>query len=261
MFFSAMAEFSALMVKLPPERVTALLARSLDEFTRMIHRYGGTIDNYLGESIMAFWGAPVSVADGPQRACRAALQCVRVERELRRKDPKSFPTATRNLFAIHRGPAIVGNIGSSARMAYTAIGDSVEFAWNLRQLNHRYGTRIIVSEPVHAVVAEQFWLRRLDVIHLQGRSEGLPIYELLGERSEALANDVHEFVRSYEAGLEALEAAAWHEATPIFERLAEARPADPSVKLMRLRCSMRDTAICPRLTASGAEVPNEAAVG
>ena len=255
--FSAMAEFATLMKWLPPERVTSLLSLIIDEFTRTIHRSQGTIDNYLGESLMAFWGAPVHIPDGPQRACHSALQCVSIERELRRKNPESFPAETRNLFSIHRGPAIVGNIGSSNHMAYTAIGENVEFAWKLKQLNYRYGTRIIVSEPVHTLIADQFWLRRLDVIHLHENDTTMPIYELLGDRSQVLDNDVQEFVQSYEKGLTAIEKGNWKTAQSTFNKLAESHPDDLSVRFMRMRSMMKDAQLCPKLTASGAEVPDE----
>ena len=256
--FSAMAEFSTLMKWLPPERVTSLLSLIIDEFTRTIHRSQGTIDNYLGESLMAFWGAPVHLPDGPQRACHSALQCVSIERELRRKDPESFPPETRNLFSIHRGSAIVGNIGSANHMAYTAIGDNVEFAWKLKQLNHRYGTRIIVSEPVQTIIADQFWLRRLDSIHMYDSDETIvPIYELLGSRSEALPAETQAFVQSYEEGLAALEASDWKTAQAIFEELVESHPDDLSVRFMRTRSFMKHTNLSPKLATSGEEVPEE----
>jgi len=257
LFFCAMAEFSSLCCSLPPERVTAILSTILDHFTRIVVRHRGTIDNYLGESILAFWGAPVAIGDGPERACRVALQCMRTEEDLHREHPELFPIATRNVFAIHAGRAIVGNIGSETRMNYTAIGDSVELGWALKQLNRRYGTRIIVSEPVKAAVADAFWTRRLDVIPLSGGTEELAVYELLGERSLPLAADVHAFVRRYEQGLTDLVAGRWDAAQPVFASLADEYPADASVRLMAMRCTARDPCYCPRALGVQAEVSQQ----
>lgn len=257
LFVCAMAEFSSFCCSLPPERITAILSILLDRFTRIVLRHRGTIDNYLGESILAFWGAPVAMGDGPERACRVALQCMRAEEDLHQEQPELFPIDTRNVFAIHFGRAIVGNIGSETRMNYTAIGDSVELAWALKQLNRRYGTRIIVSEPVRAVVADEFWMRRLDVIPLSGGTEELAIYELLGERGVPLAADVQAFVRRYEQGLADLVAGRWDAAQPVFEALADEYPADASVRLMAMRCAARDPCYCPRALGVQAEVSQQ----
>jgi adenylate cyclase len=254
LFFSAMSEFATLCRTLPPERISTILAILLDQFTRIVLRSRGNIDNYLGESIMAFWGAPLAVPDGPQRACRVALQCMRAEEALRREDPQAFPVATRNLFAIHAGRAIVGNIGSATRMSYTAVGDNVELGWKLKQLNHRYGTRIILSEPVRAAVGDRFWLRRLDVIPSHGGREALPIYELLGERSIPLTTQMQTFVGRYEQGLAAVLNADWETAQSLFDALSDEYPQDESVRLMALRCAARDACLCPRLTGSGVDV-------
>ena len=220
-------------------------------------RNQGNVDSYLGESIMAYWGAPSAVPDGPRRACRVALQSMRIEEELRAQDPAGFQAETRTIFAVHAGRALVGNIGSAKQMSYTVIGDNAEIGWKLKRFNHRYGTRIIVSDSVHSAVADQFWFRRLDVIPLYGSFEALAIYELLGERGEPLAADVQDFVSRYERGLAALRAADWEAAQPLFDALLAEYPEDRSVRLMALRCEARDTSLCPRLAGFSAELGDD----
>lgn len=236
-FFSAVAEFGSLCRTLPPERITSLLAAQLDRFTRAILRSQGTIDNYLGEAIMAFWGAPVPVDDGPVRACSIALQCRQIAE-------RASGEGMDNLFAIHRGPAIVGNIGSTLRMSYTAVGDHVELGWKLKALNQRYGTRIIVSHRIQAEASERFWFRKLDVLSLRD-AETLTLFELLGDRAIPLAPDRARFVQAYEAGLDAIQGRRWQDAEARFESLAETWPGDHSVQLMLLRSRARNQRVCP----------------
>jgi predicted Zn-dependent protease len=131
-------------------------------------------------------------------------------------------------------------------MSYTAIADSVELGWRFKQLNRRYGTRVIVSDPVQATVCGDFWLRKLDAIPLLGGSEEIGVYELQGERSEPLPAAVTSFVHRYERGLAALRNGDWDQAQPLFEALAKEHPEDASVRLMRMRCEARDACLCPR---------------
>jgi adenylate cyclase len=250
LFYSSISKFNALCAQRSTEEVTALVSLILDRFTQVIVRTDGTVDNYLGESILAFWGAPSVVVDGPARACRVALQCKLIEDQLRQRGADSFPPETVNLFAIHSGRAIVGNFGSKKRMAYTAVGDNVEIGWILKQLNHRYGTQILISEPVQAVVAGLFWLRLVDYVPLYSGAEPTAVYELAGQRSESMPADWHHFTERYEAGLKALFDRQWTQAEPIFSELAELRPDDKSVQLMLLRCYSEDAQMSTRLAGT-----------
>jgi adenylate cyclase len=250
LFYSSISKFNALCNQRTTEEVTALVSLILDRFTQVISRTDGTVDNYLGESILAFWGAPSVVIDGPARACRVALQCKLIEDQLRQRESERFPPETVNLFAIHSGRAIVGNFGSKKRMSYTAVGDNVEIGWILKQLNHRYGTQILISEPVQAEVSGLFWLRLVDYVPLYSGAEPTAVYELAGQRSEPMPTDWHHFTERYEEGLAALFDRRWTEAEPIFSELAELRPEDKSVQLMLLRCYSEDAQMSTRLAGT-----------
>jgi adenylate cyclase len=243
-FFTGIGQLAAVCQALPPERIAAVLSDELDRFTRVILRQRGTIDNYLGESIMAFWGAPIPLDDGPQRACLAALNCLQLESEVHAHwdEPDLPPPA--NLYAVHRGQALVGNIGSAQRMSYTALGDHVTLGSELRRLNHRYGTRIIVSGTAQKAVAERFWFRRLDVLPPQDASGPLALYELIGDRSRPLDVARASFIERYERGLKALLGEHWDLAEQLFEQLAAEYPLDPSVALMLGRCASRQRGYC-----------------
>ena len=243
-FYTGIGQLTALCQTLPPERIAAVLSDELDRFSRVILRLRGTIDNYRGESIMAFWGAPIALDDGPERACAAALTCLKLEGEVHANwDEPDLPPPI-NLYAVHQGRAVVGNIGSRQRMSYTAIGDHVTLASELRRLNRRYGTRIIVSGDVQPAVADRFWFRRLDLLPPWDAGGAMAIYELIDERSRPLDVARAAFIERYERGLKALISEHWELAEQIFEQLAAEYPLDPSVALMLGRCASRERGYC-----------------
>ena len=245
------SDLASLCGALPPARITALLSRQIDVFTSTILRHKGTIDNFLGESILAFWGAPVAIEDSVDRACRAALACrdaeVALHAEWAKTRPMDEPAPSLNLFSIHHGRAIVGAIGSRKRMSWTAIGDNVALGWDLHQLNRRYGTRIIISGEARRQVADRYWTRRLDVLPLSGGERQLEVFELIERRERPLTPEHLQSIASYEAGLEVLLAGDWEAAEAIFKPLAEQAPDDVAVALMMNRCSAGDACFWPGL--------------
>jgi predicted Zn-dependent protease len=120
----------------------------------------------------------------------------------------------------------------------------VDLTWRLKQLNRLYGTRAIVTAPVHREVADAFWFRRLDLLPIHDGTEHLELFELQGERSRALPVEDELFARAYEEGLEALLAGDWDGAERAFAALFEERPDDPSLHLMRRRCAARSILPC-----------------
>ncbi|MCF7978293.1 MAG: hypothetical protein K9L82_09785 [Chromatiaceae bacterium] len=255
LLFTGASDLASLCEALPPARITELLGRQLDIFTSTILRHKGTIDNFLGESILAFWGAPVVLEDSVDRACRAVLACRDAETALHADWAKSLapgePSPPLNLFSVHHGRAIVGAIGSRQRMSWTAIGDNVALGWDLHQLNRRYGTRIIISGEAREHVAERYWTRRLDVLPLNSGARKLEVFELIDRRDRMLAPERLEAISHYEAGLEALLEADWERAEAIFQPLADRDPTDFAVALMLSRCGTRDACFWPGLAGPG----------
>ncbi|WP_295879190.1 adenylate/guanylate cyclase domain-containing protein [uncultured Thiohalocapsa sp.] len=255
--FSGIADLATLCGELPPERITALLSAQLAVFTDAILARHGTLDNYLGESILAFWGAPLAVDDGVPRACDTALACLAAEAALLRDWQLCDRPAPQTLFSVHVGRCIVGAIGSSSRMSYTAVGDNITRGWNLRWLNRRYGTRIIISAAARAQAGDGFWVRRLDRLpahHPFAGGEAQDLFELVERRAYPLTAARAAFIEAYEAALDALLAERWAAAEQAFRRLAAQAPEDRSVALMLERCRVRDACWCP-----GAEFPQPVA--
>lgn len=255
LLFTGASDLASLCEALPPARITELLARQLDIFTNTILRHKGTIDNFLGESILAFWGAPVAVEDSVDRACQAVLACRDAETALHAEWAKSLapgePAPPLNLFSVHHGRAIVGTIGSRQRMSWTAIGDNVALGWDLHQLNRRYGTRIIISGEARQQVADRYWTRRLDVLPLSSGARKLEVFELINRRDQMLSPEQLEAIRQYETGLDALLEADWERAEALFQPLADRDPTDLAVALMLSRCSTRDACFWPGLAGPG----------
>ncbi|UHD14348.1 adenylate/guanylate cyclase domain-containing protein [Thiocapsa bogorovii] len=246
--FTGISSLVTLRGRMPPERITALLGAQLDAFTEAISHRQGTVGSYLGESILAFWGAPVAVDDSAVRACDAALACMEAETELLADwDPSDMPVP-RNLFSVHLGLCIVGAIGSKAHMSYTAVGDSIAHGWDLRRLNRRYGTRIIVSGTARAQAGDRFWFRRLDRLPaghpLAGDAE-LELFELVDRREHPLTTARAAYIDAYEAALTALQAEQWDTAENSFRPLAAQAPMDVAVALMLERCRLHDAWWCP----------------
>src|SRR5262249_17450162 len=150
----------------------------------------GTVDKYIGDAIMAFWGAPIEISDHILQSCIAAVQCRKRTHDLNRhwKEDGKYEFKTR--FGIHAGDVIVGNVGSEQRLSYTVIGDTVNIASRLEDLNKIYGTEILISETVFNSVERAMVARRLESVLVKGRSDPLIIFELIGEKDDVSASDI-----------------------------------------------------------------------
>lgn len=251
------SEIASLCGAVTPERITERIARDIDVFTDTILRHKGTIDNFLGESILAFWGAPVAIDRAAERACLAALACRDADADLRAAWAASSaaddPPPPHNVFSVHYGRAIVGTIGSRQRMNWTAIGDNLTLAWDLHQLNRHYGTRILITGTVHQRVAERFWTRRLDRVPRGNGAPPLELFELVDSRERTPTAARSESIERYETGLRALFDADWATAEASFAALAERDPQDAAVAMMLARCRARDAYLWTDAKAAAGE--------
>lgn len=185
LMFSDIEGFTSKSELLPPETALADLSRYFDAMDRAISDHGGTLDKYIGDAVMAIWNAPLVVPDHAALACRAVLACKAAEARLNATAPGDrpgiFPTRTR--FGLHSGRVVVGNLGSAARLQYTAIGGAVNLASRLEGLNKVYGTDILVSQAVVDLAGDHFLFRPVDLVQPSGTTLPVTIFELLGERA------------------------------------------------------------------------------
>jgi adenylate cyclase len=219
-YFSDLAGFTSIAEKMPADELVELLGQYLGEMTDQILSMGGTVDKYIGDAIMAFWGAPKAREDHPLVACQAALANQQRLRALRAAWAERDWPKLRQRIGIHTGEAVVGNFGSESRLDYTAIGDSVNLASRLEGLNSHYGTEIMLSETTYAAVADDVVARPLDRVKVKGRGAGILVYELVGLRGE-VDRAVVDRVRRYTEALDLYFARDWRRAEDIFLEVAE----------------------------------------
>ncbi|MBS0651955.1 MAG: hypothetical protein JSR39_00340 [Verrucomicrobia bacterium] len=184
MFFSRISEFSDIAESLSIDVLSQLLTEYLDKMSKIILSSNGTIDKFLGNGIMAFWGAPLPVSDHAAKACTTALLCKVMIARLNQKHKEAGMPEFVTLFGINTGTAIVGNIGTQERMNYTAIGDAVNITSRLEHIDKLYHTSILISENVHKQLNDQFVMRPLDEIAVKGKAQKVKIYELVGKFGE-----------------------------------------------------------------------------
>lgn len=176
-FFSDIRGFTSLSETLTPQELVKHLNEYLSAMTDIILDTGGTLDKYVGDEVMCFWGAPLEVKDHAYRACKCALLQQAKLAELN----ASWPAEKRFGIGIglNTGIMTVGNMGSQGRMNYTLMGDNVNLGARLEGTNKIYGTMIIVSEYTYALVKDQFIFRELDTIRVKGKNRPVVIYELV----------------------------------------------------------------------------------
>ncbi len=233
--FSDIADFTAISERFEPRQLTHLMQCYLTPLTRIIHEHRGTIDKYIGDAIMAFWGAPLADPDHPRHAVQAALAMVGALRALAEEFQSRGWPPLRIRIGINTGTMSVGNMGSEFRMSYTVLGDAVNLASRLESAAKRYGVAIIISEYTRALVPELVY-RELDLIRVKGRSQPVAIYEPLGVAAE-LAPAIQAELAEYDQALRAFRQREWHAAAESFARLLERWPDSPLYALYRDRAT------------------------
>jgi adenylate cyclase len=229
--FVDLAGFTGLSERLG-DGIIPLLSRYFDAVSIQVQAHNGTIDKFIGDAVMAFWGAPAPNPDHAVDCCRAALACQRAVRESGLTDDRGRAINIR--IGINSGDMLVGNIGSEVRLNYTVIGDAVNIASRLEGTNKIYGSQIIIGPETRRLAGDRIIVRELDRLAVYGRAGGLQIHELLGMADEF--TDSTEWVKFYEAGLASYRARDFAAAIPQFEEVVSLRKQDQASSLMIERC-------------------------
>jgi adenylate cyclase len=230
--FADIAGFTGLSERLG-DQIIPLLSGYLDTMSREVSTHGGTIDKFIGDAVMAFWGAPAANADHAVGACRAALACQRALRASGLTDDSGQPLRVR--IGVNSGNVLVGNIGSEFRLNYTVIGDAVNVASRLEGANKEYGTGIIIGEETRRLAGDNIHVRELDRLMVYGRAGGIAIYELLNmaERGAMLPG----WVALYNSGLAAYRTRDFSVAMNLFQQVLDERASDQPARIMLERSS------------------------
>lgn len=213
------------------ENVVGFLNGYFTKMVDVIKKYGGSIDKFMGDAIMAVFGAPISYVDNADRCLKAALEMISILPEI----DCSFLNFPEGIkfdigIGIHYGEVIVGNIGCKDKSDYTVIGDSVNLASRLEGLTKKYGAKIIVSEGLKKELKDSFNLLQVDTVKVKGKTLGVQIYKAEIKGFE------EEFMQNYQKGLSLYANGAFSLALSYFEKASEIMPGDKACLLMRERC-------------------------
>ena len=218
-------------------RMVPLLGEYLGAMSEQLMAQRGTIDKFIGDAIMAFWGAPLRNEEHATDACRAALNCQQRFVQLQTAwVARGLPRLNMRI-GLNTGRMVVGNIGSEDRLNYTVIGDSVNLASRLEGLNNSYGTMILISQNTYELAKYDIVARKLNTVAVRGKEEAVAVYELLAMREEAGdAAPGFEWVTVFDKAMAAYHAGRWHEAAQHFNAVIQLRGEDAPSSLFIDRC-------------------------
>ena len=238
--FTDVADFTGLSERMAAGDLLVHISRHLAAISECVAEEDGTVDKYVGDAVMAFWGAPNWRDDHALRGCVAALKARRDQARMNAEwAAQGLPTMFVRI-GLHTAPVIVGNIGSSWRMSYTAMGDGVNVASRLEGVNKVYGTQICVSQAVINDAGPKLLARPLDLVAVKGRKAGAMVYELMALREgdsdlAPTAQDL-EICRLTEEAFAAYQERRWSDAIAAYQRLAAMAPDDKVPAIFIERC-------------------------
>ncbi|HEY8713947.1 MAG TPA: adenylate/guanylate cyclase domain-containing protein [Candidatus Acidoferrum sp.] len=239
--FSDIRGFTTISENLDAQDLALFLNQYLSDMTSLVFEYAGTLDKYIGDAVMAFWGAPFETEDHAIKGCDSALRMMQRVRAMQKEwEAQGKPKLDIGI-GLNSGVASVGNMGSALRYGYTALGDAVNLSSRLEGLNKDYGTHILVNETTYAATRnENFVYRELDLIRVKGKSQPVRIYELICRQGEDSAYgtpaQVQERLAQFAYGRELYCARRWEEAQRAFQSILDQWGADGPSRAYWKRC-------------------------
>ncbi len=188
--FADLSGFTSLSGKVAPHALMELTNTYLGYIVTAVEATGGYVDKFIGDAVMAVWGAPVANADHAAAAARAALRSVEAVLRAKREGDARGQLGYSIKIGLNTGPAVVGNVGAPHRYNYTAIGETVNIAARLESVPEDYGCRIVIGPQTAAAIADRFVICELDWIKVKGKREAISVYELLAEKTAADPSDL-----------------------------------------------------------------------
>lgn len=233
--FTDVRGFTSLAEDLDAQEVAHLLNQYLGEMTRVVFRNQGTLDKYMGDGMMAFWGAPFEDPDHAPKACRTAVGMLDKLAALQKEWQAEGKPLLDIGVGINTGMASVGNMGSQLRYGYTVVGDAVNLSSRLEGMNKVYGTRILVGEETRVRSRDpELLFREVDWIRVTGKKQHVTLYELVGSPNGN--TDWPERIELFENGLRSYRQRDWSTACTSFEQVLERWPFDGPAQVFLTRC-------------------------
>lgn len=231
LLFSDIKGFTTISEALGPENLVKLLNVYLTEMTNTVMKHRGSVDKFIGDAIMAFWGAPLPDPDAPYHSCLTALEMQSRLEALSPRWKKFGDIVLKQRVGLNTGMCVVGNMGSDQKFNYTAMGDAVNLASRLEGVNKQYGTYILISEMTYLKVARKVVAREIDKVLVVGKTEPVKIYELIALADKPLTDGMKYSLDSYREGIASYQKRQWDEGIAYMEHALQYKQDDPVCQL------------------------------
>ena len=234
--FSDLERFTSYSERYGPTEMIKILSEYFNRMSEEIFKQRGTLKEYVGDEVMAFFGAPIHHPDHAKRACEAALNMRDARLALSAEWAKTGRPMLHARTGVNSGPMLIGNLGSRYRFAYGVLGDQVNLGSRLEGLNKQYKTSIIIGENTYALVKDDFIGRDMDLVRVVGKAQCVRVYELIARAGEKLSAEHLGALEAYAAGYDEYCRQHWPQAIAHFERALTLVPDDGPSKTMLERC-------------------------
>lgn len=232
--FADIANFTSIAERLDVDTLTQLLNDYLTEITKIIFKYNGVLDKFIGDAVMAFWGAPIRNNNQALHACQTAIEIQEITQKKQALWQKYGINNLHTRIGINSGEMAVGNLGSNLRFDYTVLGDHVNLGARLESLGKQYSVSIIISDHTYQQVKRQVIARKLDRVTVKGKSKGITIYELIGiGRANTQQQDL---ITNFEQALTLYQEAKFKSALALFTEISKKYHQDGPSKIFIKRC-------------------------
>jgi len=234
--FTDIRNFTGISEKIGPKETVALLNEYFSIMVDIIFTYEGTLDKYIGDAIMAVFGAPFSTGEDADRSVRTAIDMLNALKEFNHQRENLSRETIKIGIGINSNEILSGNIGSIKRMDYTVIGDGVNLAARLESVNKIYGTNIIISDSTRKGLNSDYTLREIDLIRVKGKTEPVAIYQILDYHDENSFPNMDDVLELFEGGLKHYRRNNWPKAIKFFKNALALNPGDTVSQLFFGRC-------------------------
>jgi adenylate cyclase len=240
-FFTDIAGFASIAEKITREQSPEVLLELVNDYlgvmTEIVMRHKGTLDKYVGDAIVAYFGAPVKHSDHALKACKVALEMRRKLPPLKAKWKKKADVEIDFRVGINTGEVIIGNVGAEERFDYTMMGDEVNLGSRLEGANKKYKTNIMISESTYDQVRDYFIARRLDILRVKGKDNPVQVYELLGKKG-SIGEKGMQLLEHYNKGMDLYMSRDFKAACGEFKKALDIYPEDGPSKVYLQRCDV-----------------------
>ncbi|MEA5512598.1 GAF domain-containing protein [Nodularia sp. UHCC 0506] len=235
--FSDIRGYTTLTESLQAEEVVSMLNDYFESMVEAVFKHKGTLDKYIGDAIMAVFGSPLPLEDHAWMAVQTSIEMRHRLQEFNQRRSVDSKPGIKIGIGVNSDTVISGNIGSSKRMEFTAIGDGVNLGSRLESITKQYGCDIIISDSTYKPCKDKVWVRELDRIRVKGRNEPVGIYELVGLRSDPISSKKSQIVEHYQKGREYYLNRRFTSARGEFAKVLDVDQHDQAATLHLIRCN------------------------